>query len=399
MVQPATVDVFELVKPRPGVLYEPRVLWGQGFLWNPRDESSGPRLQTKIVAPNADSYFNGEKYPIVITGVNTLVMHPAGNVQQGVDLISQIPIEIGMRGGARYSLGQIRGLLSPQSSCDALEALDPLDNDRPVVALPEGQYGTVRSVTNCVRWDFDHPLMLPPKSYLEMYLSGRVPTSIDTSAIEVSADVNFYAHSPLELAQWPGNTITRTGFPIAQMTVAQAQFYYKQLVSAAPAGDEIPPGANLPFNGYFGGAAKLYPDRQVFTSQQSAKQQATFDLPMRLKGMSVGFQQHLLDNALQLRGVDFGPLAASTYAKIRTCSGGTQAWWWREGLPLAAAMATQTPAVTHKLYRPLALQPGQGFQLTMPQKLATRLTLPPYDAIAPQATFYLSFTGYAVIEA
>lgn len=390
-------DVNELLKPRPGFFYEPRVLWGQGVISQRGEDDAG------TISPKRDSYYNGSRWPIVLTDCVVLVCHPAGLVQDGSTFIQQVPIQVSALGGLRYSLGDIRGLLAPMAARESQESfLYPEAADPQVPGVQ-----TLRSMQNLARWDFDHVLRLPPAAYLEMNLTGRVPTIVDTTGVPVTADVNFYTAAPREGAQWPGATITRTGFDISQLSTAQANFYYAQLYQAN--GGSVDTGGGpfvLPFtSSFFGGPnGPLYPPRQTFTSRQAVQQKATYDLPTHLQGFSVGFQQHALDAALAEASTAFGPLSATTYSRVRVRNGGTGDYWWRDGAPLAICTPTMTPATVHKLARPLALQPGEGFKLTLPPVLAPEsLRFPPLceedDVIYRMCSFYLSFTGYAAVEA
>lgn len=394
------LDVNDLLKPQPGFFYEPRVLWGQGYLAQSRSTNA-----VAVISPKRDSYYNGSRWPITLTHAITLVCHPTGLAYAGMDLIGQVPIEIGSLGNRRYSLGQIRGLLTPVASGESLEALNPFDPDPP--PIDPNQVTRLRSVQNLARWDFTHTLRLPPAAYLELQLSGRVPTSVSTVKADVKADVNFYAEAPLEGAQWPGSTITRTGFAVSQLTVNAAQFYYAQLFAAQGGTSEgAGPLAELPFTGLVGGPeSRLYPPSQVFTSKLAQAQKATYNLPTHLTGFSVGFAQDELDAALiALTGTPFGPLSTTTYSRIRTRNGGTQDYWWRDGAPLAICTPTMTPGTVSKLNRPLSLQPGEGFKLTLPPNLPAGSLDLPYVAgssedTAAQATYYIAFCGFAAVEA
>lgn len=405
-------DVRELTKPRPGFLYEPRVLWGMGYITKVDQGNGSFYPQVQVVLPGRDSYYNGSRWPIVLTDVITLVQSPAGFPYLGDGLIGQIPIELSALGGARYSLGQVRGLVQPKASTESLEAVDPVNYDPvPTENLIVGT-GTqdlpvsrLRSVQNLARWDFDHTLMLPPAAYLELQLSGRVPTFTPTSDVPVKADVNFYSTAPDEGAQWPGSTMTRTGFAIGQLNIPTAQFYYQALQADGVNGEGDPvPFNTLPFQGFAGGPlSQLYPPGQVFTSRQAVQQKATFNLPTRLHGFSVGFDQNALDVALAPNIA--GPLSTTTYVRARSRNGGTQNFWWRDGAPLAICTPSMTPATVSKLHRPLAVQPGEGFKLTLPSSFKVDDIVLPYagrnddEVRFSQGVFYISFCGYAVVEA
>lgn len=404
-------DVSELTKPRPGLLYEPRVLWGMGVV--SALAPVGDPLIT-VTLPDARNYLNGERWPIVLTHMITLVQSPSGFAFLGSDLVNQIPIELGALGATRYSVGQVRGLVSPCASGESIEPLSVLANDvaplQPLLyggapnTTAVGPRGRLRSVQNLVRWDFDHTLKLPPAAFVEMQLSGRVPTLVDTSALNPEADVNFYASAPQEGAQFPGSALTRGRFSIGQLTIPTAQFYYAQAAAQTEGGAVTV----LPFQNLVGGpVSQLYPSSQVFTSRQAVQQKATFDIPTQLAGMSVAFQQDALDAELYAAtGTVPGSLATTIYARMRSRNGGTQNYWWRDGAPLAVCMPSITPGVVSKLDRPLALQPGQGFKLSLPENFDPNTLRVPWDGSRdaddqPIGTlsYYISFCGYALVEA
>ena len=65
-------------------------------------------------------------------------------------------------------------------------------------------------------------------------------------------------------------------------------------------------------------------------------------------------------------------------------------------------------ATVSPLSRPLALQPGEGFKLSLPANFRARDLALPYSGVSgveppvttfQQAVFYISFCGYAVVEA
>ncbi len=98
-----------------------------------------------------------------------------------------------------------------------------------------------------------------------------------------------------------------------------------------------------------------------------------------------------------------GRKRTSPAVSIASRNGGTSAYWWRDGLPLAAACPTQTPGLVSDLARPITLQPNEGLRVTLPNlslhDIALPTVTPDEQIVRPQAIVYLSFTGYAVVEA
>ena len=404
-------SVADLLRPRPGYFYEPRVLWGMGLFTVVRGEDAPV---VNIVLPERDSYYNEWRWPIILTDVITLEMSPQGRVSDGGSIVGQLPFELGSLGSARYSLGPVRGLLRPQPSGDAVEPLSPRNPD-PVALTELGFTGDVtrsaihyRSSLNTCRWDFQHALKLPPTASMELQLSGRPPTIVDTSAIRTSMDVNFFAGSPDQKAMWPQSTITRRETRLDQLTLDASRFYYSQAVQGSiNVGEGGTPTAFVPPFGIGGAQQQLYPNHQTFTAVQANRQKANYNLPSHLTGFAVSFDQTELDAALYAADPTalVGPLSTTIYARARTRNGGTGNYWWRDGAPLAITTPTITPAVTHKLARPLAVGPGEGFKLTLPNLTPSALMGLPFsttlgdDTQLYQSVFYLSFCGYALVEA
>jgi hypothetical protein len=124
-------------------------------------------------------------------------------------------------------------------------------------------------------------------------------------------------------------------------------------------------------------------------------------VPTQLSGFSVSFQQEAIDDLFPAQG----SLATTTRARIRTRNGGTNTYWWRDGAPLAICTPTRTPAQVSKLLRPLTLQPNEGFRVAIPPTFdpnALRHLLPAFgdnNTKPPYGVLFISFCGYAVIEA
>lgn len=408
-------DAHDLLAYKPEFFYEPRVLWGAiGLYQNPdptRDETFGVFL----LPPNYNDYLNGGRWPIVLTKVIAHAMHTTGYPESAAHFINRLPIEIGLASGLRYSLGEIAPGFAVRPMATAREPLDPL-NDAPALMSLGRDFVDPRTITrdvqNTMRWDFDQPCVLPAAALMEVTLSGRVPTVFDTSAVPVEIDTNFYAAAPKEGANFPGSAYTKQRAVMPQLTVDAANMRYQNLFGSfsTTGGEGSFPFA--PFNGFFGGAStQVYPQELTFTSKQMVEQKATFVLPTKLRGMSVTIDQRALDDEFQYaEGVPLpGSLLSTTLARVRSRNGGTGAYWWRDGLPLAAAFPTQTPGMVSDLARPMVLQPGEALRVTVPPQVPFRGTppgewalpavSPPGQSPFPQAVVYLSFTGYAVVEA
>lgn len=396
-------DAHDLTVFKPDFYYEPRVLWGAIGLY--RDDDG----RTRLLQPGRDDYYNGSRWPIVLTKVIALAMHPTGYPESASHFIGKLPIEIGLSGGSRYSLGEIAPAFAARAMGTAREPLDYL-NDAPALmsmgtALALTPNTRTRDVQNTVRWDFDHPCVLPPAALMEVTLSGRVPTLVPTSTTPVEIDTNFFAAAPGEGANFPGSAYVKQRSVMPQLTNSAAAQRFQGLFGANAGGGEgsFPDG---PFDGFAGGAeTKVYPPELTFTAKQMVDQKATFVMPTQLRGLGWTIDQRALDDeVLYTAGSPLpGSLLCTTLGRVRSRNGGTSAYWWRDGLPLAAACPTQTPGLVSDLARPITLQPNEGLRVTLPNlslhDIALPTVTPDQQTVRPQGIVYLSFTGYAVVEA
>ncbi len=413
-------DAKDLTKPRPGFLYEPRVLWGRGkIVQYSAITDPGVVIDTYVTQPSPTNYLNGERWPIVLTRMITLAQGPFGQPWLGGTLMNTVPVEIGALGASRLSLGSVLGLVDPLPSNDPPTAIDARflgDFGRGLVN--SNQLPATRPTLNVARWDFEHALRLPPAAFLEWQVSGRIPNYVvDTSLVPVTFDANFYASAPNEAAQWPASAITKRRMPLPQLTIPTAQYYFLN----DPPYDYyvINEGSTTKYSGLppfgfsnAGPESRLYPPDSTFTSRDAVQQKASYDLPTNLSGMSIAVDQNELDNFTATGGYQ-GSALTTTYSRIRTRNGGTGNYWWRDGAPLAICTPTITPASVSCLKRPMALQPGEGFKLTIPRSYQSFAPSLPFAGLVQpdpvgqpdlfflvfEVDFYISFCGYAVVEA
>jgi len=406
----------ELIETKPGYLYEPRVLWGFSTL-----SAAIPQPSPVLVTPfQKDAFYNGSRWPIVLTHAIAMVVTPGGYPGQTQFMLPQLPVQVGLSGGLRYSLFNIAPSLQAAPSNEPLEPRFYLPSNsapgfcpsvNPPLTNTNPQEPT-RSAFNASRWDFSHTLKLPPDAYMEFNLSNRAPTVLNTSAASVTADINFYAEAPKNPAIFPGTVYTQQQRLMGQLTNAAAQQRFGSamqggtftiIYEGAPTTFTVPGG----FDNYFGGTqTQVYPPDLAFTPRQMVRQKATYAMPTNLKGFSVYFDQTELDALFPVTDGIFqsppGSLAATTLAKCRTRNGGTSAYWWRGDAPVAMVTPTCTPGATSPLTRPIALQPNEGITVSIPQVITPNLpvtTLGVGQLQQYQAILYLSFCGYAVIEA
>jgi len=410
----------DLLENKAGFLYEPRALWGFAT-YNQSSVTEGrPTIITNF---DRDAFFNGSRWPIVLTHACAMIVVPGGYPILTETMLPLLGIRVGMRSGPKFGLSHVAPNLelgaSKEAQTPGFFSIGPegagilqagAGQDLPLVLS--------RSVTNTVRWEFDHTLKLPPDAFMELQLSNRVPTIIDTSTVQVTSDVSFYAEAPKQPALFPGTVYTQQQARDMQQlsNYAAAQRFGESLQPTTQLvyDPTIPPGEGGPgyvpvtvpqaFAGYFGGPAEqIYDPTLAFNSREMVRQKSTFALPTNLKGYAIHIDQRALEQEF-VSTLGFGApgsLHATTLARARSRNGGTGNWWWRGDAPTALVSPTNTPAASSPLSRAIALQPNEALSITVPN--VCDFPIPAIGApagVGPvrQLVVYLSFCGYAVVE-
>jgi hypothetical protein len=380
----------ELLKPQPGFYYEPRALWSATLS---RTSSNLYSVSTPI---DPNTLYNGEKYPIIFTHVIMQWVTEGGLTTTVQRAGASIGLSIATAGGPRYSKHYAPMLLEPVPAAEPLDPASFATNPMLLTANPTWYRPTV----NRCAWDFELPPVLPADAMLEIQLGARVPTLVDTTAATPTADINLYTPTaPGTPANWPQMTYTRQAVSIAQLSVAAAtqryQPYADALTQFLTSGGELPPTITF-YAGYTGGAeAQNYPPGQQLSPREMLRQKASYNVPTNLGGLAITFDERSIDETSRATA---GPLSMTTPVKVRTRNAGTQAYWWRDGAPLSIVSPTMTPAFASRLSRPLTLAPGEAFDVQLQQGvLNAPLGIGEDDDL--NTFFYISFCGYAAVEA
>jgi hypothetical protein len=253
----------------------------------------------------------------------------------------------------------------------------------------------------------DKPLYLPQQASIEWDLSAHTPWSspvaAETSTVLPRA-VQLYQESGGNV--WPGSARTtppkvrppafRSGFDL--------QFMSALAVSGIPANPSeswpYPPDASFdPASPPVGGSGGFWPPEQTFNARQFDAQESTRSGSTCITDLRCHIDQRAYDVAMQ--GA-FGPtpfqptpMSLRTGTRIRLVNGGTKAWWWRPGAPLALVFDAITPANVYELPEPITLGPEEHLEV--------EVVFPgsfPGDPVLQPTAYHLglSLNGYAAIE-
>lgn len=391
----------------------------EGFLYEPRSLWSIANIQAtalpQIVQLDKRHFFNGERYPITITRVTMAAINYllVNTVQTGAPLAANVGanessavinrLRVSIAVPQRYHLNTKRRVL--------VAAAAPEPRFMPPTVLTAGVTPTdyvPSSLWGQCHLDFDKPLIIPRTGTLEWDLSAYTPFPNNTTGggNDQSAPVFATMLWQEEGGLLPGSARTRrvalqpyTG-DLSQADPLEKWPYpvdgYGLGVALAAAGtpsvDWWGGQSRFPAAGGANQGAPFTPatPQGSFASQESTRAGST-----RLLGMRTHIDQIAYDADLATNGFDgvpqASPLSLRTGCRVRSINGGSGAWWWRPGAPMALVLDTITPASVFKLPEPVTLGPGEQLDVEME-----------FPANIPDfaTTFHvgIAFNGYAAIE-
>jgi len=344
-----------------GLLYEPRSLWS---IANVRvaEDAAGP---TRVRLPKRH-FFNGERYPIelrrlALCAVNYLVMDDTINFFQHAELAISVP--------QRYHLNTKRFL--PVAGLTARPTWQP---STPFAPLSSNLWG--QSMLN-----FDNPLYIAKNASIEWSLSAITPAAGMFEAMPEGVPAKMLYQE--EGGLWPGSVRSHevTLPPIGSVPIAGFQF------------DPLEKWPYPPFGAVAAtaGANTFWDPRAYFSGNRFLQQEHTRDGSTKLTDMRVAIDQRAYDDLAVFAGVQPSPLHFRTGTRVRMGNGGTKAWWWRPGAPLALVFDRITPACVYELKEPVTLGPGEQLDIEMQFPSITGQDPAEYHV-------GVSFNGFAVIE-
>jgi hypothetical protein len=161
-----------------------------------------------------------------------------------------------------------------------------------------------------------------------------------------------------------------------------------------------PPDASFAPDAAPAGGSQWWPPEQTFDGRQFDAQESTRSGSTKLTDLRVHIDQRLYDTAMQTAFAtpeQPTPMSLRTGTRIRLVNGGTKAWWWRPGAPLALVFDHITPANVYELPEPITLGPEEHLEV----ELLFPAAFPQPDEEPLEPTAYhlgVSLNGYAAIE-
>lgn len=390
-----------------GLLYEPRSFWSIGNF-----SLDGALFPQRIRLPR-EHFFNGERYPIQIRRlalasinygffaeppVAGFIDNPTGYHETSANLSA---VRVGISVPQRYHLSTKSYLLS------AAVAPRPRWTPRPRTQAAPVAGSRFSSLWGQSMLQLDHPIYLPQQASIEWDLSAHIPF-----ASAVAAESTAVAPHAIPLYQesggntWPGSA--RSAPPKTNPAAFRSGFDLQFMSAVAITGIGANPDERWPFppdasfdaaSAPAGGSAGFWPPEQRFTAKQFDQQESTRSGSTCITDLRCHIDQRAYDSAMQAA---FGPtpfqptpMSLRTGTRIRLANGGTKAWWWRPGAPLALVFDHITPANVYELPEPITLGPEEHLEVEV-------LFPPAFPGDPPlEPTAYhlgLSLNGYAAIE-
>lgn len=361
---------------REGFLYEPRAYWSYGR-YDTANPGSG-RPPGVVVLPK-DHFYNGESYPVTLLYALIAPLNYVFDAYQdaaisgvadyrncGAAALNDAQLMFSMRQRQHYA--RIPGLLRTLSARPTWD---------PEYLTPDGAVPAVdrSSPFNTYAWDFDAAMVMPNRANLQFEL-GRytAPGFLASSAPMVYA---YVATTEIGALAMKGAMRVSPRFAVAS-TVGEGAY----------PGD----GFGIPA----GQPGQLWPPNQGLRARTFSAQNQSSDGSAPLTGIRVMIDQQEYDTQVAATAPAgttasvVGPMGFRIPTRARTRQGGSGAWWWREGAPLALVSPSRTPAVVHELDCPLTLGPGDNLEV--------ELTLPVTGEVNRITQVAVSFCGYAAIE-
>lgn len=341
-----------------GLLYEPRSLWSIANV-KVVEDAPGP---VRVRLPKRH-FFNGERYPLILKrlalcAVNYALLDDTINFFQHAELGISVP--------QRYHLNTKRFV--PVAGLTARPTWQP---STPFAPLSSNLWG--QSMLN-----FDNPLYIAKDAFIEWSLSAITPVG-DTALDPVPAKMLYQEEGGL----WPGSARTHE---------VELPFWNPNSMGSL----QFDPLEKWPFPpadaASVGGDATVFWDpRGHFSGNRFLQQEHTRDGSTKLIDMRVAIDQRAYDDTVDLGVNQPSPLHFRIGTRARMGNGGTKAWWWRPGAPLALVFDHITPALVYELNESVTLGPGE--------QLDVEMLLPPIVGQDP-AEYHIgiSFNGFAVIE-
>lgn len=363
-----------------GVYYEPRSLWSMLI------------LSTESVRPYQffrEDFRNGSRWPITLNRLAVAPINYAFRTANGSDpgqsmaVISSMKIVIS----------------SPQRQSFSRIAL-PLSGYTPEpVWSPGRRYvsaagDNASSIFGTSVLKPDYAVRLPPRGAIQLDLGGWTRPDLSSPAYASIEDVDYTAIFRDTGGTNGGSGLVRTNQSLDASDNSAFLESPNVVQSGASESDVTPDYPPSPT-----GLTQPWPGGGQFSAQEFSKQSAARSGSSNIDTIAVTLDQIAQDNAIALgalSGIGVTPLALRVPSRVRTVSGGTGEFWWRQGAPLGLVFDTITPAVVYRLPVPITLAPGDLLNVELLKDPATPEGGSPPGTIP--SVLGVSFNGYAVID-
>lgn len=361
--------------PEGGVLYEPRSLWSV--------QSVDLTTKRQEVGFNREHFYNGTRYPITIRrvavmGLNYVYSRITDSPVPWQD--AGISARLGITIGAPFRQHLQKNPVVINGLCPS------------PTWTPSPRDGKASSLWGQTMLEFDHPLYLPRLGAIEWDIStfsGYLRESDEAEPVPEAIIYQLYQESG---GMFAGAARTRK-FRTSRLSPTLGRDRAN-----------LEEGWPYPFDVFHSAVAyasnelSFWPPQGSFTAKEFKAQESTEDGSTCITSMRTMIDQLDIDaDVLTLPNPAAGrvaPLSMRMGTRVRTTSGGSGDWWWREGAPLALVMDKITPAVVFPLPYPITLGPKDT--------LDVRLFVPGKATIPSQGTFPanvgISLNGFAAIE-
>jgi hypothetical protein len=372
------------------LLYEPRAFWSLARVDTSQEQ---PRPPFTVRLP-ANDFLNGEKYPVTLTKALVAPINytfsrysdanplTAANFRNcGAAAVEQARVVISAPQRQYY----LRNPGHPQVTTPR-----PSDTpNNPGVAFGTPDYAS--SLWGLTRWQFDKPMIIPKLGDLEFDLSTfTVPPIIPGLGADPRATIHF--------EEAGGNLFGGNARQSQQITLRT----YNNTLGGTP---PFPPDGFGPSN-LVQSILATWPSEQRFTARRYLAENPSSDGSIPVTAFNVLIDQQVYDANIAAAvpppnpGSVVSPLSLRLAARARMRNGGTGAWWWRQGAPLALVCPTITPAQVYDLPEPITLGPGDRLDLEVSTPGPTVITVEGEPVIVNSVyQLGVSLCGYASIEA
>lgn len=401
-MHPRRLDPSEFLQPRAGYHYEPRVLWGRKILERVvPQESSAVLLETDF---GVGDFYNAEPYPIVITKMLVMsqpmdrVVPPRAGSGSQDQHAQNVSIRVSRRGIRPLSFEMTPNKVG-WLGCTNL-------GPESLIYNPEG-FGTSSYFgTDTAMWDFDFPIRVLDKGAIQFDIAP-LPPIVDGLPDDEYALLNVKSTAVFtEAADAPQRTPgSMRANSMLQRPMSLGMF---EKVRTPLGAQSFVSGTNTEFGpdpfAVTTPAASTWNNGYGMNPVTFSRQQSSPDRASLIQGLTVSFARIGSGGELSFGDTSSNHLAYAAVSRARTRSGGTGAWWWREGAPLAITMPSITPASVFEFKRPFILDLSD--ELEVQADIPLDALYPGYGQVSYLGTpstyashgLYVSFAGYACIK-